>query len=128
MPDEPPEDLLEPDAMKVARPGSEGGVAQRWVAPTRLRFGRDAERGDEQGAETRQVGVYPRYANVGRLLSRVSVAFAKGSLCWWHCLCVWGMHRVYFAVLSYPQVTMTVLRGRPFWVGTKVIRVRTGSA
>ena len=59
MPDEPPEDLLEPDAMKVARPGSEGGVAQRWVAPTRLRFGRDTERRDTQYAEICPVEIYP---------------------------------------------------------------------
>ncbi len=29
-----------------------------------VRFGRDAERGDEQGAETRQVGVYAYFAPV----------------------------------------------------------------
>ena len=59
MPDEPPEDLLEPDAMKVARPGSEGGVAQRWVAPTRLYFGRDAKKRERRHAVPCQGGVYP---------------------------------------------------------------------
>lgn len=52
---------LEPCAVKVARTVLRGGRSGQPASPTRLRFGRDAERCSKEGVENRQSRVYPMF-------------------------------------------------------------------